>query len=85
MRALEAPDGDGAFAPVDVVPAQVDQFADPEAVQERHQRDHVVAVAVAVALERRKQPVEFIMGQRLALAAIGLGFDFPLYVGLADS
>ena len=27
-RALEAPDGDGALAPVDVIPAQVDQFAD---------------------------------------------------------
>ena len=79
-RALEAPDGDGALAPVDVIPAQVDQFADPEAVQERHQRDHVVAVAVAVALQRRKQPVEFVLGQRLALAAIGLGLDFPLYV-----
>ena len=72
-RALEAPDGDGALAPVDVIPAQVDQLADPEAVQERHQRDHVVAVAVAVALQRRKQPVEFVLGQRLTLAAIGLG------------
>ena len=83
-RALEAPDGDGALAPVDVIPAQVDQFADPEAVQERHQRDHVVAVAMTVALQRRKQPVEFVLGERLALAAIGLAsLDFPLY-GLID-
>jgi hypothetical protein len=69
-----------ASTPVDVIPAQVDQFAYPEAVQERHQRDHVVPVAVPVTLENRKQPVEFIMGQRLALAAIGLGpLDFLLY------
>ena len=49
------------------------ELADPEPVQERHQRYHVVAVAVTVALQRRKQPVEFVLGQRLALAAIGLG------------
>ena len=71
--ALEAPDGDRALAPVDVVPTQVDQFADPEAAQERHHRHHVVAVAVTVALQRRKQPVEFVLGERLTLAAIGLG------------
>ena len=79
--ALEASDGDGALAEVDVIPAQVNQFAHPEPVQERHQRDHVVAVAVTVAFQRCKQPVEFVLGQRLALAAIGLAvFDFPLYV-----
>ena len=78
-RALEAADGDGALAPVDIIPAQVDQLADPQAVQERHQRHHVVPVAVAVALQRRKQPVEFVLGERLALTAIGLGLDFPPY------
>ena len=72
-RALEATDRDGALPPVDVIPTEIDQFADPEAVQERHQRDHIVAVAMPVVLQRRKQPVEFVLGQRLALAAIGLG------------
>ena len=66
-------------SPVDVIPAQVDQFADPEAVKERYQRDHVVAVAMTIALQRRKQPVEFVLGERLALTTIGLGLDFPLY------
>ena len=55
-------------------------LADPEPVQERHQRNHVVAVAMTVALQRRKQPVELVLGERLALAAIGLAsLDFPLY------
>jgi hypothetical protein len=49
-------------------------------MQERHQRDHIVAMAMPVALQRRQQPVEFVLGERLALAAIGLGpFDFTLY------
>src|ERR1700750_2806059 len=34
-RALEPPDGDGAFSPIDIVPTQVNKLADPEPVQER--------------------------------------------------
>ena len=49
-------------------------------VQECHQRDHVVAVAMTVAFQRRKQSIEFVLVKRLALAAVGLTlFDFPLY------
>ena len=66
--ALEASDGDGAFPPINIVPAKVDELADPKPVQERHQSDHMVAVAMPIALQRRKQPVEFILGERLALA-----------------
>jgi hypothetical protein len=36
-------------------------------------------VTVAIVLEGGKQPVEFVLGQRLAFAAIGLASDFPLY------
>lgn len=64
--ALETPDLHGALARVDVVPAQIDQLADPQAVQERYQRDHVVTVTVAVALEGSEQPVQFVLGQMLA-------------------
>ena len=59
---LETPNLHGALAPVDVVPAQIDQLADPQAVQEGYQRHHVVAVTVAVALEGGEQPVQFVLG-----------------------
>jgi hypothetical protein len=42
-------------------------------------------VAVTVALQGCKQPVKLVLGERLALAAVGFGpFDFPLYVILTD-
>src|SRR5258705_10695519 len=37
-RTLEPPDGTCAFAPIDVVPTEIAQLADPEAVEECHQR-----------------------------------------------
>jgi hypothetical protein len=80
---LETPDLHGALAPVNVVPAQIDQLADPQAVQERYQRHHVVTVTVAVALEGGEQPVQFVLGQMLAGPVILVSltpFDFPHYV-----
>ena len=69
MLALEAPDGDGALPPFNIIPTQVDQLGHSQAMQECHQRDHVVAVAMTVAFQRRKQSIEFVLVKRLALAA----------------
>jgi hypothetical protein len=82
--ALEPADLNGAFASVEIVPSKIDELRDPQAVQERHQGDHVVAVAVAVLLQRSEQSVELVLRKRLALAAVGLSlgpfmFDIPLY------
>ena len=82
--ALEPADLDRALTPVDVVPSQVDELRDPQAVQERHQSDHIVTMAVPVLLQRNEQSVELVLRESLALAAVGLSlgplmFDIPLY------
>ena len=78
--ALEAADGDGTLIEIDIIPSEVDELADPQAVQERHQCDHVVAMPVPVTLQCGEQSVELVLGQCLAPAAIRLGpFHFPLY------
>ena len=87
IAALEAADGDGALPPIDILPPEVDQLADPEPVQERHQRDHMVAVPMTVALQRLEQRIEFVLSEGLPHAIVGLAstrlgyewVDFPRY------
>ena len=70
--ALQSPDLDGASTPVDIIPAQINQLTDAEAMQVRHQRDHVIPLAMAIALERSEQALEFLWEQMFPLAIGGV-------------
>ena len=64
--ALEAPDVQIALAPVDLVPAQVDQLADPQAMPVSDQDHQAVAMTVVVLPSRLHEPLDFVSGQILA-------------------
>ena len=66
--ALQPPDLDGASAPVDVIPAKIDQLADAEAMQVHHQGDHVIPLAMTIALERSEQAIQLLREQMFPLA-----------------
>jgi hypothetical protein len=85
--ALVAPDVHHAGGKVDLVPTQVNQFGDPQAVAIGDQDHGGVAVAVAVAVaDSLDQPLDLGLGQMLAAAQVAVGrpllawraFDCPI-------
>ena len=85
---LDPADVQGGGGELHLIPAQVHQFGDTQAVPESHENHHGVAVAPAVALGRFHQPLDLGLGQILAGPQVGvsrtLGGDCSVYGGWRD-
>jgi hypothetical protein len=63
--ALEPADDDGPLGQVDVIPAQIAGFGNPQTVAVDNQPDEPIPMTVPVALEGDQQPFDLGLGQVL--------------------
>ena len=69
---LGAADMDGRGIEIDLLPAKVDQLADPQGMPERYKNQQPIADRVAAVAGSGQQAVDLAFGQVLALPVIGI-------------
>src|ERR1700733_15071768 len=75
IATLHTADNDRASAKVDVIPAQITGFANPEPMTIDHQPDEPIPVSMPVPLEGREQFGHLILGEVLANPIGLVGFS----------